>query len=367
MVVRAVSNNPASPVYNANAPNLTGQVGSLTAVLDAVLVSGFTGFTALGWSIAFTTTNKRAYLQNTTGANNPSGMYLYVDDTGPGAGAAREARACGFETMSAITPTGTGQFPTTAQMTAPSGAVVIRKSTTADATTRFWTIVGTGQTIYCFFETGDQTNPFAVTTFSFGDFKSYKASDIYAVMIIGRLQENNGAASLDPMHAMLLCNAATPSLGNVLSGHFIARSWTGLGTSQRFAKLPPNLLALGSSAGFDWSGQFNSDSQTSFANTNTANVAMGTNRSTSLFWPPPNSPDGSFQLEPVYISHSYCRRGYLYGLWYTLMDRPFGHNDSATITSGNLSGKTMLAQMIQANIGGNDQGQCIVETSNTWS
>jgi hypothetical protein len=114
---RAVSSNPASPFYNANAPTLTGQVGSLTAVLDAVLVNGFTGFTALGWTINQTTTNKRGYKQNLTGSNNSSGMLLYVDDTGPGAGAAKEARVCGFETMSAITPTGTGQFPTGAQAT----------------------------------------------------------------------------------------------------------------------------------------------------------------------------------------------------------------------------------------------------------
>jgi hypothetical protein len=135
MTVRAVSSNPASPFYNANAPTLTGQVGSLTAVLDAVLVNGFTGFTALGWSINQTTTNKRGYKQNLTGSNNASGMLLYVDDTGPGAGAAREARVCGFETMSAITPTGTGQFPTSAQSAVGTGQLVIRKSTTADATT----------------------------------------------------------------------------------------------------------------------------------------------------------------------------------------------------------------------------------------
>jgi len=95
---------------------------------------------------------------------------------------------------------------------------------------------------------------------------------------------------------------------------------------------------------------------------------MGINTNATFFWPQPNAPDGSFELEPIYINHSYCRRGYLYGLWYTLMDRPLGHNDTATITAGNLNGKTMLAQMIQAQVAStNNQGQAIVEVSNTWS
>lgn len=353
---------------DASAPVLTGQVGSLVALLDAVLVNGYGSQTAAGWTKPFSITNKGAYLQNTTGSNNPSGMYLYVDDTGPGAGGAREARLCGFETMSAITPTGTGQFPTTAQMTAPSGALVARKSATADATARAWTIIANGQTIYMFFESGDQTNPFAATTFAFGDFKSFKASDQYAVMIIGRLQENNAAASVDSLHALNLCNSTTPNMNTTNSGHFIARSWTGSGSSIRFGKLPPNLLSLGSNSAFDWTGQYNSEGQTTHANVNSANVAMGTNRSTSLFWPAPNYPDGGFELEPIYINHGYCRRGYLYGLWYTLMDRPYGHNDTWTVASGNLNGKSFIAQMIPARINGvDDQGQAIIETSNTWS
>jgi hypothetical protein len=52
---------------DASAPVLTGQVGSLTALLDAILVNGYGALTAAGWTIAQTTTNKRGYKQNTTG------------------------------------------------------------------------------------------------------------------------------------------------------------------------------------------------------------------------------------------------------------------------------------------------------------
>jgi hypothetical protein len=108
---------------------------------------------------------------------------------GPAPAAAKEARVCGFETMSAITPTGTGQFPTAAQSTVGIGTLVMRKSVTADATARPWTIVANGQTIYLFIESGDTTTPLATTTFCFGDFKSFKTADQYAVMIIGRTVE----------------------------------------------------------------------------------------------------------------------------------------------------------------------------------
>lgn len=353
---------------DASAPVLTGQVGSLTALLDAILVNGYGAKAAAGWTINQTTTNKRGYLQNTTGANNPSGMLLYVDDTGPGAGAAREARVCGFETMSAITPTGTGQFPTSVQSLIGVGTLVIRKSSTADATARAWTCIANGQVIYLFIETGDQTSPFATTTFMFGDFKSFKSGDQWAVMIIGRTTENTGAANVDSLSFMQCSNAASNTLNTTSMGHFVARSWTGLGSSIKVAKAPPNYLSIGSTSGFDWIGHYNSETQLTAAQTNAAVIGMGTNRNTTLMWPTPNSPDGAVELEPIYITHSWCRRGYMLGLWYTLMDRPYGHGDTLTVAAGNLSGKSFIAQMIMCQIASTvDQGQAIIETSDTWS
>src|ERR1700756_3309459 len=114
---------------DASAPTLTGSAGALLTVLDAVLVNGYGSQTAAGWTIAYTGTNKRQYQMGAGGTS----CQLYIDDTGPGAGGAREARINGFKTGSAL-GTGTGQFPTTGQMTAPSGAVVVRKSATADST-----------------------------------------------------------------------------------------------------------------------------------------------------------------------------------------------------------------------------------------
>jgi hypothetical protein len=353
---------------DASAPVLTGQTGSLVALLDAILVNGYGSKTAAGWTKPFSTTNKGAYLQNLTGSNNTSGMNLYVDDTGPGAGAAREARVCGFETMSAITPTGTGQFPTSVQSAIGTGMLVIRKSTTADATARAWTAIANGQVIYLFIESGDQTAPLAATTFMFGDFKSFKANDQYAVMIIGRQTENNGTAQADAMHATQLSNGPSMQVLNTTAfGHYAARSWTGLGTSQKIGKLPPNFLHLMYANVINNVGPYQSEAQTSTATTNGQSLAPG--RNSSLYpWPAPNAPDGSIPVEPFYLCHSFCKRGYMYGLWQTAMDRPFNHNDTWTDTAGNLNGKSFICQSIPFYYAFTQETcQVYVETSDTWS
>lgn len=353
---------------DASAPVLTGQVGSLTSLLDAILVNGYGALTAAGWTINQTTTNKRGYKQNLTGANNSSGMLLYVDDTGPGAGTAKEARVCGFETMSAITPTGTGQFPTSAQSVIGTGGfLVVRKSTTADATARAWTCVANGQTIYLFIESGDSTAPFGATSFCFGDFKSYKTSDQYAVMIIGRQTENSGATNVDALQALNLpgTNAAIAVLNTTMYGHYICRSWTGIGGSVKAGK-PSDMsrVTASNNVGGGASGAYSgSEGQTT---TQGGGVALGRNGSANQ-WPAPNGPDGALVLAPVYLSHSFAIRGYLLGLWQSMHDRPLGHNDSFTVTGGNLNGKSLLAQNIQAYVNAvADAAQAIVETSDTW-
>jgi hypothetical protein len=354
---------------DASAPTLTGQAGSLTTLLDAVLVNGYGSQTAAGWTINQTTTNKRGYKQNLTGSNNSSGMLLYVEDTAAGAGGAKEARVCGFETMSAITPTGTGQFPTSAQSALGTGLLVIRKSNTADATARAWTITANGQTINLFIETGDITAPLAASTFVFGDFKSYKTSDQYAVHIEGRQVENSATAQPDPMQFITWSSSTTSTtLNNAGWGHYVARHWTGSGGSIRVGKvITPCRLGLTATAGCTGPWVVDSGVQSTFTN---VTVAMGRFASTTvgIGLAYPNGPDGALMLSPIELNHSGSLRGYLYGLWAPLHDRPLGHNDTITFSGGNMSGKSIVAQNIQAYINSlGDAGQVIVETSDTWA
>jgi hypothetical protein len=329
-----------------------------------VLVNGYGSLAAAGWTIGYTTTNKRAYLQNLTGANNASGMYLYVDDTGPGAGAAKEARACGFETMSAITPTGTGQFPTSGQSSVGVGTLVVRKSATADATARAWTIIANGQTVYIFIETGDQTQPVAAFPFVFGDFVSYKTSDSYAVCIIGRTSENSASPTFDWVHAIGTGNGTTSTAVSTCSGHYVARTWTGVGGSVQVGKnLDQTKMIIVAAQNVGGAGGQNTGS-TVLAS---ATIAPGRNTTTGAF-PYPNGPDGACWVSPLWLNHSNSVRGYLKGLWAPLHDRPLNHNDTYTVSGGNLNGKSMISQAIPAYIAsGNDVGQVHVETSDTWS
>jgi hypothetical protein len=355
---------------DASAPALTGQVGSLIALLDAVLVNGYGAVSAAGWTKSFSTTNKAAYRQNATGAvNTAAPMYLYVDDTGPGAGAAREARACGFETMSAITPTGTGQFPTAALSTIGIGTVVIRKSVSADTTPRPWTIIANGQTIYLFTETGDNVTPVAANCgFMFGDIKSYKSGDLYSVMIMGRQTENNGSSQCEAMSCIGPTGSLIYNMSNVIYGHYIARHWTQLGSATKCGKIwDLSRVAMSNSNGGGLNGGWQSD--VSLLQTN-HQCSFG-RFTTTLLLPYPHGPDQGLLVSPVMINHNYGVRGYLPGFWGPLHDRPLGPYDTITIASGNLAGKTFMAiyvQMLSAGGGINGDFCCIfIEVSDTWS
>lgn len=352
---------------DASAPVLQGTVGSLIALLDACLVNGYGAKTAAGWTKAFSGVNKGAYRQNASGANNSaSPMYLYVDDAAPGAGGAREARLTGFETMTAITPTGTGQFPTAAQSTIGVGAVVVRKSTTADTTARAWTLIANGQTLYLFTETGDTVTPYTCACmFIFGDIKSYKAADLYAVTIIGRMNENSGQA----WHEMPACiqgASAVYTLQNTMLGHFMARHWTGLGGSVKCGKIWEIGRIGNTGTSGNINGTWNGDSNT------LTSGAIGPGRfSSTNMVPYPHGPDGAMLVSPIYINHNYGVRGYLPGLWAPLHDRPLAHNDTMTFASGTLNGKSVVCQYnmsplitATANVDGINW---LVETSDTWS
>lgn len=319
---------------DASAPTLTGQVGSLVALLDAVLVNGYGSQTAAGWSIAYTATNKRDYLQ----ASGHSGFYLDVDDSAPTT--AKEARTRGYEAMTAQA-TGTNAFPTSAQS---SFGVVCRKSVSADSVTRPWYMVADGGTFYLFVDTGDFISPAYSLAFYFGDFFSYKASDAYGCAIIGRNTENTGAnsaeglPSLAPLNAML--TASTPA-------HYVARSWTGTGGSIAFAKHTSVMM-------------YTNGSGSSYA------TVTGSSASPVTY---PNGPDAALELAPIWIGHNSAIRGYLKGLWCPLHVQPTGHGDTFS-GSGNMSGKSFLSLNVQSAIVSTSPsatGQIVVETSDTWS
>jgi hypothetical protein len=318
---------------DASAPALTGQVGSLTALLDACLVNGYGSKSSLGWTIAYTGTNQRDYKQG-AGSN---GYYLDVNDAAPTT--AQEARMRGYETMSAL-GTGTQAFPTAAQV---SFGQICRKSNTADATQRKWYLIGDSTCFYLFVDTGDWVGPSYSTGFWFGDFFSYKSGDIYNTGITGRGAENTSSSNYETLP--LVCQNGSLINGGFFGGsnHYVDRSWTGVGGAIQFSK-----FTSAAAGGFGYT------------------QCVGSATCLPNY---PNSPDGSLLMAPIWIAHNASIRGYMKGLWAPLHNQPLGHGDTFNGT-GNMAGKSFLALNVQnqnTNIGAGNYGQIIVETSNTWS
>ena len=138
-------------IYTASDPNgpgyLYGSTGSLPTILDACLVNGYTGKPAAGWTkplpniTGSTSASIYACYQQGTG----SGFVLFINDSGEVGGISSECWACGWESISSLTGSGTtiatnvgvgnNQFPSPAQ-SLTYGVVNIRKSVTMDSTSK---------------------------------------------------------------------------------------------------------------------------------------------------------------------------------------------------------------------------------------
>lgn len=342
---------------DAGAPVLSGTVGSLIGLLDACLVNGYGAKAAAGWTKPYTSgANKAAYRMATGGGR--TGFYLSVDDNGPGAGGAREAFLTGFQTLTAFN-TGTGQFPSSGQLnigTTPAGAVIARKSSTADATVRQWTIVADESVVYLFLETIDYTAPDARVSCCamFGDIFSYAATDNYKCMLIGRNGVNDGGSSYEMMNWL---NGSIST--NTAPGHFMAAAQTGLSTSLPCGK-HTDVAKLGSLAGNKGSGttrQFNGAH------------GLGAAQATSVNLQYPNPTDGGLLMAPLWVNHNYGVRGYMKGAWAVLQSRPVNPGDTFAGT-GALAGKTFQAIGVPAGYFGTDGGDfgiLAIEVSDTWS
>lgn len=208
---------------DASAPTLSGTAGDFVNLLDKCLSDGYGAKSALGWTKSFTASNKRVYKQPAGSA-----LYLDVDDSGASAtGGAREAICRGYEVMTAVA-TGTNPFPTIAQAGAAVGTVW-RKSSTADATTRSWVLIGDDQGFYFFCQSGDSAGVY--TLHGFGDIYSNVSGDAYKSFIMGR---SVGLATALSSHEGGQHIGAV-STGS--AGHWICRNYTGLGASTRMAKI----------------------------------------------------------------------------------------------------------------------------------
>ena len=301
---------------HTSAPVLTGESGTLGALLNACLVAGYSAHPGAGWtSPYFDNTSKTRVLKP---AGTPA-AYFQVADAGPGAASFREARCAGFETMTGYN-TGTGKFPTAGQSTP---GIVSRKSATLDATPRPWVLLADSRRFYLFVNTGD--NAGSNHHLMFGAMKSYKTADAYPFVIGGRGFENNASMSATYEKAAIRNRDIT-----AVSNGYLERSYTGVGAS----------VAIGMTGESSNNGQFNDSHGGQYG----------------MAYPCPA--DGGLYMAKSYINELNIPRGEMPGVWFPCHPRPLADDDTFTGNTG-LVGRTFLVK----NTG---TGQLFLETSDTW-
>lgn len=151
---------------DVSAPVLTGQAGSLIAVLDACLVNGYGAKVAAGWTKPFTGTNKAVYQPGLSAPN----FYRVLDDGSLGSYTTRNATIKAF---TAMTDVDTGSNPSPS---ADSTSYVnfVPKSLTPDATTRKWKIIASEKSCYLMIEVGYYLSSYCVSFF--GDYQPFNPS-----------------------------------------------------------------------------------------------------------------------------------------------------------------------------------------------
>lgn len=192
-----------------------------TGIANQVATGAFTHKVApLGWTKVFANTNLAVYKSSDPAA---TGCLLRVDDTG-----ATSARAVAYEAMSDIS-TGTGQFPTTAQV---NGGIYWPKSQQSNATSRAWMLFGDGR---LFFSSHNWNlgGVSLATPICFGDPVALKSPDPYACFLVGPsgdiVSSSPGSSTADLAYA-----------GNGLSAT-AARGYTGLGSAATMSLRPSGI------------------------------------------------------------------------------------------------------------------------------
>ena len=302
----------ADPGNGSDQPGpLLGTAGDLLRILDKCLVNGYTGKTAAGWTKPIANSGNIGVYKN-----SGSAMTLLINDNGPNVTSTfKEAWATGWESVASIAApvgTGTGQFPTPAQLLT-TGHVVVRKSATADSTARNWLIYADAYTFYLFIRSEGET---FYTATVFGDIYSLKGSaDLYRCILMGQFIENavpnNSNCST---HLLGAASSSTTSIAAAQSGHYMPRSYTGGGSSVSVLKMGDNAFIY-----------------------NISNVLPMSGLMSGVNWP-----DNSLYLPPIRIGESATSayRGRLRGCYHVLQFATAFTNGGTFNGSNDLADKT---------------------------
>ena len=283
--------------------------------------SGSAKMCPLDWTAAYTGTNKTAFRQKTTGMN---GFYLRVDDSN-----AQNSQVRGYETMSDV-DTGTGAFPTNAQVTVGSGLYFYKSNAASTANRPWYLYSGNGKLFVLVSCNTGTTFPGSISSAGsgiiFGDLVTGGGSDNYATIIVADLSTNIGSNSFR------LGNVAATT--GALSGHYFARTYAGTGTAVTGSKYASNHGELGF-------------------------TALGTGGNTY-----PHPIYGGLLLGKMHAAETGAGgRGVIPGLWTTgHVGSSFTHGDTFSGATGStVSGKTFEWVYVSSS----STWGCVFETSDT--
>ena len=304
---------------DASAPTLNASAGSLVALLKAVLVDGYAGKTAAGWTNPAYSTNKAAF------QNAGSGQCLVVDHPST----TINPTVYGVESITSGFIE-TNRFPTTLQMATAYWSI----SNTADTTNRPWIILADNKRFYLWVGYNLTTaqalsaSTTAQMLWFAGDILSYKGGDAFPFMICSQLSTG---ADDNPF------GACQSSIGSTLAtGHYMARTHRQSGTSVGVGKFSDYGLVSTTSSG----------------------------NATSYAYPDPVSGGMSLSKIRVFESNIYGPRGLMPGMWFVNHSMPGNNGDTFTGSSGGqLAGKTFI--LLDASWSGS-RVRFALETSDTW-
>lgn len=205
--------------YTRYTGTLTGANGTLITALDTALVTG------QGWDNSFAGGGANKKIYRPAGGNQ---FYFRVDDGGTGTGGAKEALIRGAETWTDIDTPNLNPFPSAAQSALTANSLVIRKSATTDGTTHAYIIYADNRTAIIFIKA--ELTTWYAGPYYFGDFYSLNtAADGYRTCLLARAAENTAAITNDPLGTGNLSGSISAYAAT--TGHFMARSYLGVGTS----------------------------------------------------------------------------------------------------------------------------------------
>lgn len=238
---------------------------------------------------------------------------------------AQYPRVVGYSSMTDV-DTGSNPFPTAAQF---SGGMYWCRSNANDAVVRPWMVIANDRVLHLWIDTNAiQT---AANYEFFGDIASYVANDAYAALLIGNSSASNGTAWSTSLQTVLTSTA---------TAHYMAGAYNQIPSSTTVGKHIDSVKSAG----------------------------VGDIGRTGVNGVPyPNPVDGGLYLSPVWVHENANRavRGHMPGLWASChLGKPVTHG-SWVDGAGALAGRKFLALDVMRPTATND-AQVIIETSSTW-